>query len=129
MKRCTPIFTIKGSFRPDLANFRRFGEFSPIWRSFAFVSVLKMTEVAQIFGLLVSTVTDQLCINFDQKWLGRHIGRLFSQTHLVTLVAHQFEAQIKTIEKAFVFSKCHGGDIHFVIDNQSRFSTITIVHS
>jgi hypothetical protein len=61
-----------------------FGEFSPIEILF-FGQFLLMKEAAQILGLLSPRM--QLCISyFEQKWVLLHFGRLFSQTHLVTLV-------------------------------------------
>jgi hypothetical protein len=63
----------------------RLGEFSHNGRLCTLGSVLKITEVAQIFGLLVST-----CINFEKNgWVT--FWAIFSQTRLVTLVASPFD--------------------------------------
>jgi hypothetical protein len=57
------------------------GNFSPIRRLFSSATLLKITEA------LSSTVT--VYINIDKKLVWLHFGRLFLQTHLVTLSAIQ----------------------------------------
>jgi hypothetical protein len=51
-------------------------------------SWLKITEEAHISGLLLSRVKGGK--NFDKKWVGLHFGRLFTQTHLVSLILGDF---------------------------------------
>jgi hypothetical protein len=53
----------------------RLGEFSPIGRLFTLGSVMKITEVAKHFGLLIKTET--VMYSFDKKWVGQHFGLLF----------------------------------------------------
>jgi hypothetical protein len=53
----------------------RLGKFLPIKRVPSWDSVVKITEIAQIFGLL--SLQCQLCINFDNSLIGLHFGRLF----------------------------------------------------
>jgi hypothetical protein len=53
----------------------RLGEFSLIGQLFSVASLYKITEVAQIFGLLFPQY--QLYINLDKKLVGTHYGRLF----------------------------------------------------
>jgi hypothetical protein len=61
----------------------RLGEFSHIGRLFTLDSVLKITKVAQFWGILFPRY--QLCINFEQKMGWATFWAIFSQTHLVTL--------------------------------------------
>jgi hypothetical protein len=61
----------------NITRVTRLGEFSPIGRLFSFASILKITEVAQVLGLLFSKVP--VSINLDKKLDGLHFGRLFQK--------------------------------------------------
>jgi hypothetical protein len=50
----------------------RLGEFSPTGGSVTFGSLLKITEIAHIFGDFFPRL--RLCIHFDKKWVGLHSG-------------------------------------------------------
>jgi hypothetical protein len=59
----------------------RSGEFLPFWRLLIWDSGLKITEVAQFFGLRLCTY-----VLIVTKKVGLHYGRLVLKTHLVALV-------------------------------------------
>jgi hypothetical protein len=60
------------------------GEFSPNGRLFFWVGILKITEVAHIFGHLSPWL--RLCTYFE-KYIGLHkFWAIYSQTQLVTLI-------------------------------------------
>jgi hypothetical protein len=43
-------------------------------------------EITQNYTEVLATIfLDKSYNNFDKSWIGLHFGRLFSQTHLVTL--------------------------------------------
>jgi hypothetical protein len=57
----------------------------PLGDCLLLVVVLKITEVAKIIGLFLSTVKGTyICNNFENRRTEFHLGN-FSQTHLVTL--------------------------------------------
>jgi hypothetical protein len=70
-------------------NVTRSGEFSPFGRLFSLGRLSKITQLAQISGLLFSTVK---IINFDKKMGWATSWAIFSQTHLVILVGISMEA-------------------------------------
>jgi hypothetical protein len=45
-----------------------------------------MTKVVIIFWLHFFNVEAFICIDFDEKWVGRKFWAIFSTTHLVTLL-------------------------------------------
>jgi hypothetical protein len=64
----------------------RSGDFSPNGRLFAFGQLLENYRSSpHFFRHFVQWLS--LCINLEKKWAGLHFGRIFSQTHLVTLLA------------------------------------------
>jgi hypothetical protein len=65
----------------------RFGEF------FTLGSVLKITEVAQIFDYALNS--SSYVVIFDKKLAQLHFGATFSQTHLVTLQSRHRKIFIK----------------------------------
>jgi hypothetical protein len=65
----------------------RLGEFSPFGRLFSLDRLSKISELVQISCLLFSTV--KVCINDNKKWVGLHLGAIFSQTHLVTVPGYE----------------------------------------
>jgi hypothetical protein len=60
------------------------GEFSPIGDCSPWVVFVRITEVAQIIGLLFSTVTDMYVVIFTKMDLAT-FWATFSKTHLVIL--------------------------------------------
>jgi hypothetical protein len=58
------------------------GGFFLLWAAFQ-----KITGVAQNLAYFFKHY--ELCVIFLQKWIGLHFGRLFLQTHLVTLSRKQ----------------------------------------
>jgi hypothetical protein len=58
----------------------RLGEFSHIGRLFALGSVLKITEVAQIFSLLFSMVRGVYVSISTNNWLGYILGDFFTNS-------------------------------------------------
>jgi hypothetical protein len=61
----------------------RLGEFPPFGRLFSFCSVLQITEIAQIIGLLISAVYG--LFSFWTKTAWATFWAILSKTHLVTL--------------------------------------------
>jgi hypothetical protein len=64
---------------PDWANFRI------IVRLFSFGVLLKYKSSPNVWDTFFYGKSSALF--WDKKWVGQHFGRLFSQTHLVTLLA------------------------------------------
>jgi hypothetical protein len=62
----------------------RLGEYSPNWEVFTLDSLLKITEMAHILGLLFHTV--RVLHKIYKKWVGLYFGLLYKH-HLVTLFA------------------------------------------
>jgi hypothetical protein len=60
------------------------GEFSPIGRLLALTSIMTITEVAQIIGLLFPTVKKN-AVMLTKNWLG-YILDFFSQIHLAPML-------------------------------------------
>jgi hypothetical protein len=71
----------------------RFSEFSPI--GWFFWQLLKTTEEAQMFGLLVPT-GKKLFIKFDKKWVGPRFGPYF---HKVIMMSPCFQRCILLAEQ------------------------------
>jgi hypothetical protein len=57
------------------------------WATVTLGSFLKITEMDQIIGLLISTGKETYVLIFTKKIIGLHFGRFFSETYLVTLCA------------------------------------------
>jgi hypothetical protein len=64
------------------------GEFSPIGLLFTLGSFVKITDVAQIFGLLFPRL--KLWVNFDKKIIWATFWTIHLQTDLVTLIGSMF---------------------------------------
>jgi hypothetical protein len=58
-------------------------------RLFSLASLLKISKVAQILGLLFSTVPARYVLILTKNWLGFIFGDFFKKTHLVTLIESQ----------------------------------------
>jgi hypothetical protein len=67
-----------------VARVTRFGEFSPDGRFVDLDNQKKIAEEPAFLDYLIQRLS--LCIYFDKKWVGLHFGRIFLQTHLVTLL-------------------------------------------
>jgi hypothetical protein len=73
----------------------RLGEFLPVVRLFSLGSFFKITEVAQIFGLLFSMVKlHNVLISTKMGWAS--CWAIFSQTHLVTLIQRKTKESSQT---------------------------------
>jgi hypothetical protein len=82
----------------------RLGEFSPIGWLFTLGSFLKMTEVAQIFGLLFPNVSATYVLILTESGLGNSWAS-FSQTHLVTLFETLKISSVRVIFFSFVSTR------------------------
>jgi hypothetical protein len=80
------------------------GEFSPIGWLFTLGSFLKMTEVAQIFGLLFPNVSATYVLILTESGLGNSWAS-FSQTHLVTLFETLKISSVRVIFFSFVSTR------------------------
>jgi hypothetical protein len=63
---------------------------------FTLGSLLKITEVAHFFGYLFPQL--RLCIDFLQKTGLASFWAIFSQTHLVTLLAHEVKEMVQSTD-------------------------------